>query len=105
MIAAIDLAAELKARIVTLEVRISNIGAQNLYTKYGFTQVGIRRGYYIDNREDAIVMSTDDINLAPFQANLQQLKQAYYKRWGEPAINLSADCPPQSETRNSRYVK
>ncbi len=81
LISVINLATELNARIITLEVRASNTAAQSLYTKYGFTQVGIRRGYYIDNREDAILMSTQDITLAAFQAHLQQLKQAHSRRY------------------------
>ncbi len=40
----------------TLEVRKSNIVAQNLYKKYGFVESGVRKGYYQDNREDAIIM-------------------------------------------------
>ena len=82
LIPVIDLARELKARIVTLEVRVSNTGAQNLYGKYGFTQVGVRRGYYTDNREDGLVMSTQDITLATFQAHLEQLKQNHFRKWG-----------------------
>ncbi len=39
-----------------LEVRRSNIPAQNLYRAYGFAEVGVRRRYYPDNREDAIIM-------------------------------------------------
>lgn len=41
---------------MTLEVRRSNFKAQNLYTKYGFLQEGLRKGYYEDNKEDAIIM-------------------------------------------------
>ncbi|WP_368488635.1 ribosomal protein S18-alanine N-acetyltransferase [Clostridium sp. BJN0013] len=41
---------------MTLEVRKSNIVAQNLYKKYGFVESGIRRSYYADNKEDAIIM-------------------------------------------------
>ncbi|MGI5901773.1 MAG: ribosomal protein S18-alanine N-acetyltransferase [Desulfitobacteriia bacterium] len=41
---------------VTLEVRASNSKAQNLYRKLGFKPVGVRKGYYSDNREDAIIM-------------------------------------------------
>jgi ribosomal-protein-alanine N-acetyltransferase len=44
------------ARLVTLEVRRSNRDAQALYRREGFTTVGIRRGYYEKNREDALVM-------------------------------------------------
>ena len=40
----------------TLEVRVSNVGAIGLYESVGFTPRGTRRGYYTDNREDAIVM-------------------------------------------------
>lgn len=40
----------------TLEVRSSNIAAQNLYKKYGFSEAGIRKSYYEDNKEDAILM-------------------------------------------------
>ena len=41
---------------MTLEVRVSNEVAINLYTKYGFEKLGIRKGYYQDNKEDAMVM-------------------------------------------------
>ncbi len=40
----------------TLEVRSSNIAAKNLYSKYGFKIAGIRKEYYKDNKEDAIIM-------------------------------------------------
>ena len=41
---------------MTLEVRVSNIVAQNLYKKYGFKMGGIRKEYYSDNKEDAIII-------------------------------------------------
>ena len=44
------------AKKMTLEVRKSNYVAQNLYSKLGFEPVGIRRGYYLDNKEDAVIM-------------------------------------------------
>ncbi len=40
----------------TLEVRVSNTGAIRLYEKLGFEARGVRRGYYTDNREDALIM-------------------------------------------------
>jgi [ribosomal protein S18]-alanine N-acetyltransferase len=43
----------------TLEVRVSNKGAINLYEQVGFQPRGIRRGYYTDNREDALIMWRD----------------------------------------------
>ena len=81
LIALIDLATELDARFITLEVRASNTAAQSLYSKYGFTQVGVRRGYYTDNREDGALMSLENITSAPVQANLQRLKQAHSQKW------------------------
>ncbi len=82
LISTMDLATTLNARIITLEVRVSNTVAQRLYAKYGFTQVGVRRGYYSDNREDASVMSTPDINSATFQTHFHQLKQAHSRKCG-----------------------
>ncbi len=43
----------------TLEVRVSNLAAIRLYERFGFVQRGIRRGYYTDNREDALIMWRD----------------------------------------------
>ncbi|HWE82159.1 MAG TPA: ribosomal protein S18-alanine N-acetyltransferase [Gaiellaceae bacterium] len=43
----------------TLEVRVSNSDAIGLYDKLGFERQGIRRGYYTDNREDALIMWRD----------------------------------------------
>jgi len=82
LISIIDLSTELNARFLTLEVRASNTTAQSLYHKYGFSQVGMRRGYYTDNHEDAMLMSTESISSASFQARLQQLKQAYSIKFG-----------------------
>jgi len=79
------MAKDFKARIVTLEVRISNTGAQQLYYRYGFTRVGIRKGYYTDDREDAIVMSTDNISSVSYKEQLSELKQALSNR---PGISL-----------------
>jgi ribosomal-protein-alanine N-acetyltransferase len=43
----------------TLEVRVSNRGAITLYERFGFRPKGVRRGYYTDNREDALIMWRD----------------------------------------------
>ena len=80
LISTIDLAQGLRASIMTLEVRISNQVAQNLYRKYGFGQMGIRHGYYIDNKEDAIIMSTESINSTLFQERLKQLKEGLARK-------------------------
>jgi ribosomal-protein-alanine N-acetyltransferase len=47
---------EMGAKSVTLEVRVTNTVAQNLYRKFGFENGGIRKNYYSDNQEDALVM-------------------------------------------------
>ncbi len=67
LVALIDEAMKRGARWITLEVRKSNLGAQALYRKYGFKDIGIRKNYYSDNREDAIVMWTGNIRENPFQ--------------------------------------
>ena len=100
LISLIDLAIELGACLVTLEVRASNTTAQRLYSKYGFTQVGLRRGYYTDNREDGVLMSLEDITSAPVQANLQRLKQAHAQKWGITATMLPTrtfPAPPNNQ--------
>jgi len=81
LISVIDLAMELNASIMTLEVRASNTAAQSLYRKYGFIQVGLRRGYYINEREDGVLMSTENITSGSFQAHFQKVRQAYAERW------------------------
>ncbi len=45
----------------TLEVRVSNGGAIRLYERLGFKGRGVRRGYYTDNREDALIMWKDPV--------------------------------------------
>ncbi|KIY23043.1 MULTISPECIES: ribosomal protein S18-alanine N-acetyltransferase [Mesobacillus] len=52
----IELASDMGACRMTLEVRVSNERAQNLYRKFGFQKGAIRKKYYTDNMEDAIVM-------------------------------------------------
>ena len=86
LVSAIELATQLNVDVITLEVRASNEIAQSLYKKYGFQTVGRRPRYYSYNGEDAVLMSTDTITSAPFQARLQQLKQAHSKRWGRISV-------------------
>ncbi len=88
LISTIDLATELKTQTITLEVRVSNTIAQNLYTKYSFAEVGIRPGYYVDNREDGLVMSTQNITSTAFQAHLAQLKQVHARERGIASLQI-----------------
>jgi [ribosomal protein S18]-alanine N-acetyltransferase len=53
---AIRVAQEASMDVMSLEVRVTNVVAQNLYRKLGFQDGGIRKGYYTDNLEDALVM-------------------------------------------------
>ncbi len=46
-------------RLVTLEVRAGNAGAQNFYLRLGFREDGIRPGYYPDTGEDALIMTRE----------------------------------------------
>ena len=85
LIRLLSLASEKGADIITLEVRKSNTAAQKLYKKYGFNIRGVRRGYYLDDREDAVIMTTEDISSGAFQANLNRLNKEHYKRWENPA--------------------
>ena len=82
LVAAIEQAMARRAEVVTLEVRPSNTIATNLYRKYGFEECGMRKGYYTDNREDALIMSTVPIRLPSFQGLFQELKQEHRCRWG-----------------------
>ncbi|MBP8614198.1 MAG: ribosomal protein S18-alanine N-acetyltransferase [Firmicutes bacterium] len=69
---AFDKARELGASRMTLEVRVSNHQAQNLYRKLGFVERGIRKGYYTDTNEDALIMWKDD--LGPENPQSEQVK-------------------------------
>jgi [ribosomal protein S18]-alanine N-acetyltransferase len=52
-------ARQAKARVVLLEVRVSNHAARSLYHKFGFREVGTRPKYYADNGEDAVLMDLE----------------------------------------------
>jgi ribosomal-protein-alanine N-acetyltransferase len=57
----IERARETGVTAVTLEVRASNRAAQELYHKWGFEQVGLRKRYYRDNNEDALLLTLFDV--------------------------------------------
>jgi ribosomal-protein-alanine N-acetyltransferase len=59
--AALNSAIEDGALIMTLEVRVSNHNAVNLYRKYGFEVIGDRPRYYRDNNEDALIMALNEL--------------------------------------------
>jgi ribosomal-protein-alanine N-acetyltransferase len=78
---AIDLALDNKQQSVTLEVRRSNLSAQALYEKYRFLKVGVRKRYYSDNHEDALIMSTPPIQHENYIEHLAYLREALERRW------------------------
>jgi ribosomal-protein-alanine N-acetyltransferase len=63
---------------ITLEVRESNNVAQRLYRKYGFTNVSIRRAYYSDNSENAVVMWAGNLRGELYRNRLRALRAALY---------------------------
>ncbi|MBI4332677.1 MAG: ribosomal protein S18-alanine N-acetyltransferase [Chloroflexi bacterium] len=91
LVHAIDLAIELNAQVVTLEVRVTNTVAQDLYHKYGFNKVGVRKGYYTDNGEDAFIMTTDRTSSGVFKTRFQALKQALSVKLHQD-ISLASKC-------------
>lgn len=60
-------------RNVTLEVRVGNDSAQGLYQRFGLAPVGVRKGYYQETSEDALVMWVHDIDSERYAARLERL--------------------------------
>jgi [ribosomal protein S18]-alanine N-acetyltransferase len=80
LVAALERAVELHAHQATLEVRVSNVPAQDLYLKYGFVKAGLRKGYYTDNNEDGIIMTTPPLTSPEYQQRYQRLREALLMR-------------------------
>jgi ribosomal-protein-alanine N-acetyltransferase len=69
--ALIERGREMGAMAVSLEVRTANWQAQRLYGQFGFRPVGVRKGYYQETGEDALVMWTDDIHTPEYSRLLR----------------------------------
>ncbi len=82
LMSAMEQALARRAAVVTLEVRRSNSAAIKLYGKYGFTEQGLRKAYYSDNREDALIMTTTQIQEHAYRERLTGLADAHRARWG-----------------------
>ncbi len=63
------------ATALTLEVRLSNRGAQEMYKRFGFTAVGVRKGYYADTGEDALVMWAYNVTEPEYEELLDALER------------------------------
>ncbi len=85
LVALLDAAILRNAAELTLEVRVSNRVAQNLYRKYSFSEVGLRKRYYHDNNEDALIMTTPRVGDPVFSRRYDDLKRALRKRLGAQA--------------------
>lgn len=88
LIAAVEHAVARNTETITLEVRKSNAAAQALYAKYGFIEQGIRKRYYSDNREDAVIMTTDSIQMESYASQIAALKRAHQERWGQAETDV-----------------
>ncbi len=63
-------------RNLTLEVRVSNRGAQALYENFGFAPAGVRRNYYVETNEDALVMWAEHIDEPAYARRLAAIEAA-----------------------------
>jgi ribosomal-protein-alanine N-acetyltransferase len=79
----VDIAEQMRALRMTLEVRVSNTGAQALYRKYGFENAGVRKRYYSDNGEDAYIMWSDPIASPQFQHRIAELRAGLVERMND----------------------
>jgi [ribosomal protein S18]-alanine N-acetyltransferase len=66
-------AQDMGAHAVSLEVRVTNWGAQRLYARFGFRPVGVRKGYYQETNEDAVVMWTEDVRTADYNRLIDRI--------------------------------
>jgi ribosomal-protein-alanine N-acetyltransferase len=76
----VDEAMSRGANWLTLEVRVSNIAAQTLYRKYGFTVHGTRKRYYSDNNEDALIMWSRALTEPDVRAGIEARRAALADR-------------------------
>ncbi len=69
-------------KYITLEVRVSNAPAIALYEKYGFKSLGVRKGYYQNNDEDALIMWTENIFYDKFKSIYEQNLESLNEKAG-----------------------
>jgi [ribosomal protein S18]-alanine N-acetyltransferase len=68
-------AVDMGAEAMSLEVRVTNWGAQRLYGRFGFRPVGVRKNYYQEINEDALIMWVDGIRTRDYDHRLGDLMQ------------------------------
>ena len=89
LISALEAAMKHGSRVVTLEVRSSNEAARALYRKYGFQEVGVRKRYYADNNEDAVIMTTPPIQTDGYWDHFHEQIRNHTERWGEATRRIA----------------
>ena len=75
LLAATREAVRREAAALTLEVRMSNTAAQNLYRAFGFKPAGVRKNYYVETNEDALIMWAEDVQLREFASRLDAIER------------------------------
>jgi len=68
-------AVERGATAITLEVRITNLGAQDMYRRFGFVPAGVRKNYYQEVNEDALVMWAHEVDQPEYAALLDSIER------------------------------
>jgi ribosomal-protein-alanine N-acetyltransferase len=111
LLALIDEAVRRGATWLTLEVRVSNHVAQDLYRKYGFVVQGTRRRYYSDNGEDAHIMRSRSLRDPAYLARIEDLRRSLSARLS-PAVTVPAaqrspwvDLPPYGVAGNGDHLR
>lgn len=102
LIAMVDEAIARGANWLTLEVRVSNVSAQSLYRKYGFTVHGSRRRYYSDNNEDALIMWSPSLHEPEFRERVEKLRAVLARRLGHRVARGEVDPFARSMTALGR---
>jgi ribosomal-protein-alanine N-acetyltransferase len=70
---------------LTLEVRVTNVAAQEMYRRFGFRPAGIRKNYYVETNEDALVMWAHDVDTPEYQRRLAEIEA------GIPGVTLVSE--------------
>ncbi len=94
----VDLARRIGMEAATLECRVSNQAARALYHRYGFHEVGLRKKYYADNNEDAVIMTTEELESAAYRARFERLEAEIKARLPGVWPYVDGECPGTSQS-------
>ncbi len=85
----VDVACRRQMSVATLECRESNVAARSLYRHYGFYEVGVRKRYYAGSHEDAIIMTTEELDSPAYRARYARLAAYLEERLPGVAFQVS----------------